>query len=86
MSAALGGHVFVPQGNPVGDAVQPAGHRLALADGGGAAGQDQEGGLESVLGVVLVVQDVPADAPHQPAVTVQQRCKGVLSTLLDEVL
>src|SRR5262249_11468949 len=50
--AALGFH-----GNSIGDAVQPAGQRLGLADGGGLAGQDEEGGLEGVLAVLLVAQD-----------------------------
>jgi len=39
---ALGGNVFGHLRNPVSDSVQPTGSRLALADGRGPAGQDQE--------------------------------------------
>src|SRR5262249_2600720 len=48
-----------------GDAEQPARQRGAAADRGGLAGQDQEGGLEGVLGVLLAVQQAAADAPDE---------------------
>src|SRR5262245_48162462 len=49
-------------------------------------GQDQERGLERILGVVLVVQPVPAHAPDQPAVPAQQRRERGLVALADEAL
>ncbi len=49
------------------DAVEPAPDRSPVADGGGAADEDQERGLEGVLGVVIVAQDRVADAEdHRP--------------------
>jgi hypothetical protein len=40
----------------VGDPIQPTRQRGPAADGGCLAGQDEEGGLENVLGVLLVVK------------------------------
>jgi hypothetical protein len=48
-----------------------------LADGGGVACQQQEGGLEAVLGRVLVEQHAAADAQHQRAVPPHQGREGV---------
>ena len=50
-----------------GDAVEPAPDRFLPPHGAGPADEDQEGGLEGVLGVVLVAQDRAADAEdHRP--------------------
>ena len=57
-----------PQGQAEGDLEQPAGHRLRVADRAGLPGQHQEGGLEGVLGVLVVVQHAAADAQHHRAV------------------
>jgi hypothetical protein len=53
--------------------MQPACQGLAAADGGGVASKHQEGGLESVLGVLLVTQHAPAHPQHHPAVARHQR-------------
>jgi hypothetical protein len=57
---------------------QPAGQRLALADGGRPAGQDQKGGLEGVLPVLLVAQHGPANVQHQRPVPAQQGGEGAV--------
>jgi hypothetical protein len=67
-----------PQTKAVGDAVQETWQRGGVADGGGPAGQDEEGGLEDVLGVLLVAQRPPADAPDMGAVPGHQRREGRL--------
>jgi hypothetical protein len=58
------------------DAMEPADDCLALADFRGAAGEHQEGGLEGVLGVLVVVQDVLAHAQDQPPVPLHQGGEG----------
>ena len=67
-----------PQRHAVGDAVQPGGDRVTLADRRGLAGEDEERGLEGVLGVLLLTQHVAADAPNKPAVALQQGSEGRL--------
>src|SRR5262249_10912268 len=48
------------QRHAVSDAIEPVAQRLTLVDRAGLARQDQERGLESVLGVLLVLEDAPA--------------------------
>jgi hypothetical protein len=57
---------------PVGDAVQPAAHRVTLADRGRLASEDEERRLEGVFRVLLVAQHRTADAQHQRAVPPHQ--------------
>src|SRR5262249_32129790 len=66
--------------------MEPRGNGLLLTDAGSLACQDEEGGLEGVLGVVLVAQHLPADAEHQRPVLLEQRGKGALVPLGDEAL
>ena len=55
------------QGDPEGDAVEPAAERLDALEPAGLAGQREEGRLERVVGRVGVVQDPPAGTPdHRP--------------------
>jgi hypothetical protein len=56
----------------VGDPVQPPTQGQPLANRPGPPGQDQERGLEGVLGVVFVAQDVPTDAVHERPVPLDQ--------------
>jgi hypothetical protein len=58
-------------GGPVGDTVQPARQRSVLADGSHPSRQDEEGGLEGVLGVLLVPEQSPANAQHHRPVSAQ---------------
>jgi hypothetical protein len=48
-------------------AVQPGAEQVRVADRPGLSGQDEEDGLESVLSVMVVAQELPADAQdHRP--------------------
>jgi len=58
--------------------VKPTGQGLSLANGGGLLGQDEEGGLQGVLGVVGIPQGAPADAQDHRPVTAEQRLEGGL--------
>jgi hypothetical protein len=60
--APAGGNRPGLQGGAAGDAVQPVADQLAGHDRGRPAGEDEEGGLEGVLGVLLVGQHAAADA------------------------
>jgi hypothetical protein len=60
----------------MGDAMQPVADLGPGEDGSGAADEDQEGGLEGVLGVGLVAQDAAADTQDHGAVTAQQGLKS----------
>src|SRR5262249_29622929 len=74
-SAAAGGAVCL-EGRALGDAVQPGSQGLVVADGVGLLRQGEEGGLEGILGVLLVVQDVAANTGDQRAMPVDQGGKG----------
>jgi hypothetical protein len=61
-----------PQGQMVRDAIEPAADRVQSADRGRFPGQNQKGGLESVLSILHLAQHAAADiqdharvAPHQ---------------------
>jgi len=57
--------VFVrprPQGQAVGDAVQPAADRIDLANGARLPSEREEGGLEHILGVVSIAHEPAAQA------------------------
>ena len=63
-------------GDPVGDAVQPAPQRVAHAHRAGLAHQHEEGGLEGVVGRVLVAEQVAADAQHHRPVPCHERLEA----------
>ena len=60
------------------DAVQPASQRILHSHRRGLASQDQKRRLESVIRVVIVTQDPPADPLHHPAMSRDERGKGRL--------
>src|SRR5262249_39157660 len=64
-------------------AVEPAADRRALADGRRLPGQDEEDGLEGVLGVLLRVEQAPAHAPDGAAVPLDQFGQGRLVAVSD---
>src|SRR5260370_25898671 len=66
--------------------MQPAADRLALTDSGGAAGKDEKRGLEGILSVVFVTEDVAADTPHQPSVSPHQRGECLLRAVHGKAL
>jgi hypothetical protein len=72
-AASLGIH-----GSPVGDAVEPARYGSGLPDGGGFGGEDQKSDLESVIGILFVMQNLPADRANQSTVTVDERGESLL--------
>jgi hypothetical protein len=55
--------------------VEPAAQGLPLADGSGPAGQQQERGLEAVLGVFHPAEHPPADAEDHRPVPLEERCE-----------
>ncbi len=59
-------------------AIQPGGEPVGVAEGVGLAGQDEEGGLEGVLGEVAVGEELPAEAQDHRAVPGHQRGEGGL--------
>jgi hypothetical protein len=59
-----------------GDTVQPGAELVWLSDQAGAAGEDEEDGLEGIFGRVVVVEQVPADPEDKPAVTGDQGREG----------
>ena len=67
----------------VGDPVQPVADHLPRRDGRRLADEDEEGGLEGVLGVV-VAQQAAAHAPHHRAVPLDEGGEGRLVAALDE--
>ena len=68
------------------DVIQPAAQHDAAADRAGLLDQDQEGGLEGVLGVVGVAQDAVADAQDHRSVPRHQRLEGRGIAPMDEPL
>ncbi len=77
MDPAPGGRDPCLLRDAVGNSVQPAGDRLLLAYGIRLAGEDEEGPLKSIFGVVVVAEHVSADVPHQPTVPADEHGKGV---------
>ncbi len=80
-SAPYGGDARV-RGDAQGDAVQPGCDRVAAADRAGPPGQDQEGRLCGLFGVVFVTQDLTADAQNHGPMPVDQRGEGGLGELI----
>jgi hypothetical protein len=78
VAAAAGGGGAGPAGDPVGDAEQPGADRPAAADAGGVLPEQQEGGLEGVVGVGPVAQHPAAGGEHQPAVSPNERGERLL--------
>src|SRR5438132_1630434 len=68
-----GGAVLRLQGRAVGHLVQPTAHGLPPADARGLAHENEESGLEGVLGVRLRAQDAAADVEHHAAVPPRQQ-------------
>ena len=70
--------------------MKPASDRALLTNGTGLSGQNQEGGLKNVLGIMDVPQHSTTNAQHQLAVPPKQRREGRLvapeSELLQQLL
>jgi hypothetical protein len=65
------GPASLPRG-ALGHGMEPAGQGAGAAQAGGPADQEQERGLEGVLGGVGIAQDVAADAKHQATMAPEQ--------------
>jgi hypothetical protein len=75
-----------PSGDTAGNAVEPAAERALMVEAGGLAGEDEEGGLEGVLGVLHVAKDAAAQAEHERSVSLDEGGEGGLLTAVDESL
>src|SRR5262249_59867114 len=71
--ATAGRGVAGPDRDPVGDAVEPGSERVTLADGPGVLEQDEEGGLEGVVDVRGVGEDLAARGQDAAAVAADDR-------------
>ena len=60
--------------------------QIRAADGAGLAGQDEEGGLESIFRVGFVAQHAPADVQDHWAVPPEERSKRRLVPPVAELL
>jgi hypothetical protein len=69
---------FCLAGDPQCHAMQPAREGLPLLDRACLSGEDQEGGLASVLGVMLPAKCLPADQEHQGGMPFHQAGEGGL--------
>src|SRR5262249_15832382 len=58
------------------DAVEPGGEALTLADAAGLADEDEEGGLEGVVGLVGVAQHLAADTADERPVAAEEGLEG----------
>src|SRR5262245_52988682 len=70
----------------VGHAVEPVGHHLLRFNRRRLADEDEERGLESVFGVVVVAEDTAAHAPDHRTMPPHQGCKGGIVSLSQERL
>ena len=76
-----------PDGNPVGNAVEPGAHTVAVADRARPADQHQERGLEGVLDLVRrVVEHAAADTQDHRPMPGHQRREGRLVAAGDKPL
>ncbi len=72
--AATACRAFARQGDAKGNAMQPGAYRGSAAQRAGFASEDQEGGLEGILGILLVGQHAPTHSEyHWPVAFDQQR-------------
>src|SRR5262249_38999389 len=89
VAAARGPSRLRPQGQSGGDSVQPASQRSVFAKRAKSLRQHQEGGLEGVFSILMVLQDPPADAEDHLAVAAQDGLVNRLTApgekLLDEL-
>src|SRR5262245_55387743 len=72
------------EGRPPRHAVEPAGDPFAWHDRRGLAGEDQEGRLEGVFGVLAVAEQAAAHAPDQRAQRADQGREHSLAAVPDE--
>jgi hypothetical protein len=66
--------------------MKPGSQGVATTDGKSPAGQDEEGGLESVFDVLFIPEAAPAEPEHQRPVAADQGSEGGLIPAPDEPL
>jgi hypothetical protein len=66
------------EGYSMSDAIEPVTDRFGPANGSRPLRQYQESGLESILGIVFVAQNLPAHTEHHPSVPLDECPKGGL--------
>jgi hypothetical protein len=66
------------------DAVQPVGDQFPWVDTRGFAGEDQEGSLESIFGVVMVAEQTATNTPNHWAVPLHDSREGTFVPSLNE--
>src|SRR5262249_39079179 len=71
-----------PAGGSERNTIQPAREQVWIADRPSLACQNQEDGLEGILGIVHVTQDLPADVQNHRPVPAHKRskcrlCRGI---------
>jgi hypothetical protein len=69
-----------------GDTVKPAAQGCPVPDGGGFSGEHQESALESVLGILAVVQHVAANPQDHRPVPPDESGEGHLIVMTQEIL
>jgi hypothetical protein len=62
--------------DPLRDAIQPRPDRIPRPHARCSSGKDQESRLESILGILLVPQDPPADGQDHRTVPLDQNSEG----------
>jgi hypothetical protein len=77
---------FGTQRNAPGNGMEPASDRGRLTERRCFAQQDQESGLEGILGVVGITQNPPADAPNQRPMAAHQTGKRAFVLLPAQLL
>ena len=70
----------------VGDAIQPVADHFSRHDGCSLADKDEEGRLESVLDILMVVEHPSAYIPDHGAMPPHERFEGRCFTAVDEAL
>jgi hypothetical protein len=59
----------------MGDPIEPVGQQFSGRDDGGLPGEDEEGGLKSILGIVVMTEHTTAHAPDQRAMPIHEGCE-----------
>jgi hypothetical protein len=68
----------------MGDSMEPVDQQFPFADGGRLAEKDKEGGLESVFGIVAIVENPAADTQNHRPMTPDQRFKRCVFSMKQE--
>jgi hypothetical protein len=74
------------QRQPQSHAIEPSAHRVMPANGACPPSQQEKGGLEDILGVVLILEYASANCQHHASVATNQCRERLLVTLRDEAV